>query len=802
MNPIQKVHQFYRSRSPLQVAALTPFFILLTCLGTVCILSYEQKRQLKISGIPLACTLTWWALAATVFLLVLTKSRLARCLGTTAFCQSDAFKAYVVAFQIGLVLLLIPVHWAYQCTYYHRLTWTVFEYQDKRWLFALYWIAVFTFLIGPAFCYRLLCSARCSTTAADVSGVSTSPSEEEVNPLRWYQRPLFARTGVICVSLAISLFYAGPPWNVDVCHRAIDPHEQVHLGPLQALHRGSLPYIGPASIQYGPGAQCFAYLYMKLTNQFSIVGYRESQALCHFVTLFILCITVFLTIDICLGLIIIPMTMAFSPLCLFNFHAGVLDGYYGWGNGLRYSGILILAVSIPSLVRRVSTGNSGFSVLAVCSGFTWGLFCWFAQENLSGGLAAGTLLLVLLWSTQTVALRGVLFILLNLSLGFLLFWLPLIGFYACHGCCHEFLSNYFLGPRMVMQGWCNRPWWESGHKMRPTFMLAWVFFLEVGILTLWDLRRFTFRSSLGRVQVTLLSFLCVSLACYATSLFRSDSTHLKITMLATPAVVVLAIAYLPSFQTGSWLACWLLRGLILAAAVYVFPDMFGWKGFDWPKSLLVMESIVLVLALVMLPAIAAQKWPVRWSLRGLLCTMAMALAALFGWVDKSHLFDSFVSPYWARYHHPDEERVQDGEEATVAFRRAGSHLTREPLMCAYSVPMLDGLRFMNEIHDLVRSRKTYVSFWYGLAHPGLFYFMADLHPAPVYLDIATMVVNSDLRDQFLKHFNSHISDIECVISITPDAPEMVLFRGGHPDAVFLERIVHRKKFYIAMTPDG
>src|SRR5205823_7260030 len=117
--------------------------------------------------------------------------------------------------------------------------------------------------------------------------------------------------------------------------------------PLQAFDRGSLSYIGPASVQYGPGSQCFAYAYMKLTGRFDIIGYRESLALGHFLTFLIFCLAVFLTIDFRLGLLTIPLAMAFSPLCLYTFGNGVLAGYFGWGNGLRYAGVLLLVISLP-----------------------------------------------------------------------------------------------------------------------------------------------------------------------------------------------------------------------------------------------------------------------------------------------------------------------------------------------------------------------------------------------------------------------------------------------------------------------
>lgn len=798
MGPIRSVFDFYRSRSPLQVAALTPYFLLVTCLGTAGIIAFERNRHPLPSGIPVALTLSWWGLAGTILYLLLMNTRWGQRLTFGPIFSTDAFKAYVVSFQVGLVLLLLPTRWAYQHTWYHRLTWYLYEYQDKRWLYGLYWVAVFTCVVGPSLFHRFFCSP--GNTASQDSPSLAGPESADLARASNSDRPTFiVRVSRIALAVAVALFFAGPPWNLAGSHQDIDYHEQVHLGPLQAFARGSLSYIGPASVQYGPGSQFMACAYMTLTDQFDMIGYRESLALCHFLTFLIFCLVVFLTIDIRLGPLTVPLAMAFSPLSLYTFGNGVLWGYFGWGNGMRYAGVLLLVATLPALARYLSRAKWGVSPSAVGIGFLWGVFCWIAQENFSGGLTAGTLLLVLLWSTRTLVAREVFLLLMNLAIGFLLFWAPLLGFYAWHGCCGEFVSNYFLIPKMVMQGWCNTPWSDNGTESKHTYHLAWLFFFAVGVLTLCDLRRCKLRGPLTRNQVTLLSFLCVSLACYTTSFFRSDAPHLTVTMLATPVVVVLAITFLPAFQASSWSNRWLLRGLIVAAAIYVFPVMFPPAGILWPRKLIVGETIVAVLALIDTPSIVALRWSIRWPLQGLVVAATALLAVHVGWLERNQV-QSWATTYLSRYQHPHAEPVDDHSDVGIAFHRAGL-LTHEPLLSYGSVPMRDGLRLMSELHELVQDRKAYVFFLNGIGSPGLVYFLADLRPAPVSQDLATMVINSDLRETFLKHFATHAAEIECVITTTLDIPEFQLFRQIHPDALLLERTTNGKRVYVALTRD-
>ena len=90
-----------------------------------------------------------------------------------------------------------------------------------------------------------------------------------------FERPPARRfrmaTAIGIVGIAAACWYfAGPPWNLERHHRDIDWHEQLHLGPLQAISKGYLPYIGPASTVYGPGSQLLTYATMKASRRFGI----------------------------------------------------------------------------------------------------------------------------------------------------------------------------------------------------------------------------------------------------------------------------------------------------------------------------------------------------------------------------------------------------------------------------------------------------------------------------------------------------------------------------------------------------
>jgi hypothetical protein len=93
---------------------------------------------------------------------------------------------------------------------------------------------------------------------------------------------------------------------------------------------------------------------------------------------------------------------------------------------------------------------------------------------------------------------------------------------------------------------------------------------------------------------------------------------------------------------------------------------------------------------------------------------------------------------------------------TIAGRRVGAGLAAARQCCQNaSVPMPRFIAFMNQLHAIIGHRTTYVvSFPAG--YPGLVYFVADLTPAPVPIDVHTMVMNVPQYRAYLAAFRSSV----------------------------------------------
>lgn len=476
------IHRFVKALHrafTLQVIAWAPFFIALgsgLVLGVVLLQGWLQEPRPRLDFVRS------WSTAGLISGLVLGAMWLL--LRPSSKFKSEAVSAYVIASYLGLALLFVPTFLLVWRTPYESLTWITYPFLNKQWLFALYWLAMATFLVFPHLARRLMDAGvqepmptrhavRYPANAPKKKAAPAVPSDISHETLesaaendgadrsgenasgRW-------RVAVkITLALLLAVYFAGPPWHLDRHHRAIDFHEQVHLGPLQAISKGYLPYVGPASTQYGPGSQLATYFFMKLTGHFDIVSFREANACFHFITLLVFCLVAFLWLDIWAALVVLLLGLAYSPLHFFTWNPdGTLGGFYGWANGFRYLGVLVVVPLLGMLVTAPRKSRfPGWPAIAL--GAVCGLFCWLAQENLSTTVAAGVLLLVLLWLTETASLENIGRVSLSVTLGFIAFWLPLLVYYSTQGAAGEFLRDYFLVPRLVAAGFQNT-FWSSG----------------------------------------------------------------------------------------------------------------------------------------------------------------------------------------------------------------------------------------------------------------------------------------------------------------------------------------------------
>jgi len=346
-----------------------------------------------------------------------------------------------------------------------------------------------------------------------------------------------------------------------------------------------------------------------------------------------------------------------------------------------------------------------------------------------------------MWLTGTMTLTAATWILSYLVVGFACVALPVLLYYGIHGAAGAFIHNYFLNPRAVAMGFSNT-WWPTQNSTLPerySYYLTLPFLLALALGTLWQLRPLRLAAPLEFRRARFLAFICVQLVCYQTSLFRSDSSHVRNTMIALPFVLVLAFRDLPQWLADSRWRRTAIRGLVVLAALAVYPTL------------------------------------------------------------KLHPWASVLTTPMTRFRVSASPPVQVRYDGRVAFRRATRLLRDEPVLAQNSgMSMRQFLTFASELHDIVGQRKTYIAY-IGNVYTGLIYFMADLTPAPYPLDLETMTINGDLRALVIEHMRTHPDDYECYIGSSPLPTEAQVFLAGHPGAVTIQRTLGAASLYVLLA---
>ena len=672
-----------------------------------------------------------WSLLVTIVALVLGGTCRNAASRLPSRVDGKGFVSFVVAVELGLVLLVVPAFLLVWRTGYDDVAGWTYPFLNKRWVAALYGLLLATAFVFPPMVRRLL-----GEDGGAASRPSRVASETPVTPRR--RRRLH---GMLVIVLVV-FYVAGPPWHLAERRQRVDWHEQVHLGPLQAITKGYIPYIGPASTQYGPGSQLLTYLYVKLSRQFTIVSVREASMCMHLITFLAVATLAYLLTGLWAALLVIVLAVSFSPLAFFRFAGdGIVDGFFGWGNSARYVGALAVVPTLAVLAERgPSRRAAGWSGVGV--GACWGLSAWVSQENLSATLVGSGLLVSVLWLTETAPARWLANLCARVAVGVACVWVPILGYYGVHGEAVAFVRNYVLVPRAVAMGYSNT-WWSSG-PLDPSahaFYYTPAVVVVLGVCTVWDVRTLRLRRPLSGRQALLFAFVSVLAACYQTALYRSDASHLLNTMIALPFMLVLSFRDLPGWMADTWPSRWAIRGLIVAAALWVYP---------------------------LLPHLADP-------------------------------YQAIVKPAWAKFTRPPSRAVAAADDR-IPFRRATAAVSDEPAVAGTTgVPMRKFLEDASALRDLIGSRPTYVAavpYYYT----GLLYFMLDLTPARFLFDRETMILNENLSREATAYFQAHAGEAECVITTTVAAPESQAFLRAHPNAVALNRSLGDAPIVVLIEP--
>jgi hypothetical protein len=655
------------------------------------------------------------------------RRRLAR---TPAGVSVGPAVSWVLALHLGILLLIAPLLLLTISMETDNIGGWLFPVLNKRWLAGLYNLAVATIVLFPVAIERWRSMAGAEAHAPVQPALARVVTRRRCWP---------ATAGIVAI-VAVVWYFTGPPWNLERLHRGIDWHEQLHLGPLQAISKGYLPYIGPASVVYGPGAQILTYELMARSQRFDIVSFRSAFAAFNFAALVVVGVAAYWWLGIVGAVGVVLLAETYSSIAFYyTLSDGTFAGFYGWANPVRYLAPLIVVPAIAQLSSDASRRVNALALLLF--GVCWGVGAWMAQENLSATGVASVLVLSLLWLTQTVSLSRAFRTLAWLTAGLALVVVPILLFYAARGAAATFVRNYFLNPRAVAMGFSNT-WWPPQNADLPernSYYFTLPFLLLLAVATLWRVAPFRVSTPLASGQARFLAFVCVQLVCYQTSLFRSDSTHVRNTMIALPFILWLGFWDLPKWlATGRW-----RRQMLRAAFV--------------------------VLAVAVYPPLRLQAW------------------------------SSMMTMPPRRFTHVADHVPPTPGDGRIAFSRATLLLSDEPILADSSgLSMRTFLEFASDIHDLVGQRKTYIG-PLGNIYTGLLYFMADLTPAPYPLDLETMTINAKMRELVIDHMRTHPEDYECFIGTSLEQTEARVFLDLHPGTVTVERRMGPATIYVLLA---
>jgi hypothetical protein len=625
-------------------------------------------------------------------------------------------------------LLLAVAYLSARATLPPTVVWIAFGYLDKRWVTSAYLLGVLAPMLLLVTAARVLAVGREHPRnwrswlsglaprrigAALPAGAPTPVQTPRTSPVRaaWRGLPgarIAPVTAGILTSLGIGWYFYGPPWYLSRPGASgIGVQETVFLSGLQAISKGAIPYVGPASVQYGPGAQLLSYLYVRHVGTFSVVGFRESWAVFQWGGATILFVVFFLAFGYWRGLVagllsalIYPAlpSMGFQP-------GGSYNGLFGWSDPLRYVGAIALILLLPAVIRRCPAWRGLAAAAAL--GLLLGATSYLAQENLIAGVVGTLAVSVLLLLTGTSSVRQVVTALLAALAGFLLVWVPVLAYYAARGVLARFLHLYVLIPQAVAGGYSNTPF--GGHQVTAaaqaaqvrweTFFYALPFILAVlALLVVIQFRPFRVAWEWSPERVALAAIVITTILLYQGALLRSDASHLYGTTLATPGLV------------------------IMTATV--------------------------------LPRLLGARHPVTLAAAGVAAVAASFLLLPWGVVSPASVRSLAAAPYRDRQRLAAEPAP--AAPTTTAGGRVGAGLAAAPQCCQdASVPMPTFIAFMDSLHAIIGDRTTYVvSFPAG--YPGLVYFAADLTPAPVPIDLHTMVLNVPQYVAYLADFRSSV----------------------------------------------
>jgi hypothetical protein len=429
----------------------------------------------------------------------------------------------------ALPLVSVPMMIAISRDRYADIDWFHYEFTDKRWLVAAFVMANCAILLIPAAISRVFSGVGARRMTYSVSKVGVAK--------------------VLTLTFAVTLVWwmLGPPWRLLDLRDPLELHELVYLGPLQAIHSGQIPY-AQAQYQYGPGVQLLSYLYMKLTS-FDVVHLREMFAAFNFTAALVAYFLYALLLPPAYAVLAILFSaVSASPFALYDFDPGrIFSGFFGWSNPWRFMAAVILVSVFHGAYWKIKSARAR-SIISFGAGISWGALAWYSQENMPSGLTALGIYAFVLAMLGPRGVREIVYQVGFTLCGFALAWATVIGCYALHGEVGDYLYNYFSISSQIAQGYTNTPftdgYWKLSYQATP--YLTWFF----AVFALIDVKAKRIFSEVNEQGALVLASAAIVLGCYQNALFRSDPTHLTITLVGLPMLIFSSIGLFSSRFLG------------------------------------------------------------------------------------------------------------------------------------------------------------------------------------------------------------------------------------------------------------
>jgi hypothetical protein len=424
-------------------------------------------------------------------------------------------------------------------------------YFDKRWIIALYGLGV-VLIYFPAAMKRFL-----DTWTDHAPNLPQITAPDTATNLFW-RIAAVTSCGFLLAFLDIS------PMISDGLVKYWEEHELVHLGPLQKLAQGAVPYVG-AKTQYGPGHQLVTYLMMGQT-EFTLRGFRASFFVLNIVAEGILFSVVLYSLGWAVGLVAILFSRLFCP--------DLLLGFVGWFVQFRWLGPLLVGLLLPLVIWSDRSRRSSAAAVAVIGGIG-GVLAWFSQENFSTCLVTGLLIFCASFARGQYSLGTTVLLLGMFALSHVLSFLILLSATVGAANVPEALNDAFRIGALWARGLGNTPWTPWPGPESPWTIAFYLTPFLVIILTgvgLWAPIHCadTHERMLGRF----LGIAAAAASLVPITLLRSDDAHFLGASIALPFLIVLAGASLPGRLTTCRRRKELIRAvlLLLLIAIYIVPQ--------------------------------------------------------------------------------------------------------------------------------------------------------------------------------------------------------------------------------------